>query len=299
MRLTFADSPRSLRRGSIIIGFAASLAITCDPSTTAVADRLALIADVVEVNDGAPAGIQQQFRGQFEPMLKVELSFANRACKLTDDERRTLITKSNAWLNKFIADYAKQGGQPQQGIFFGGGRPQVADARTSIEDGVAKLIKAELPKEKAEIYADECKKRAAFSQKMAVENLVVRIDKELILSPEQRAKLTRSLSEHWDKSWAPQLEMFIHGMDIWPNVPDQWIRPHLTAAQQVAWGRLNKQSGHMFFGGFGMDGQVIDDIDLKEGQENAKDAEKQSAAAVGVAPAPRVQVIEVAPDLAN
>jgi hypothetical protein len=130
-----------------------------------------------------------------------------------------------------------------------------------------------LPKEQAALYAEESKKRAEFVKGTFVTNLVTRIDNELILNPEQNDKITKSLSEHWDKSWQPQLEMFVHGMDMWPNVPDQWIRPHLSATQQIAWGRVNKQHGNMFFGGFPADGQVIDDIDLKEGQvEPAADA---------------------------
>lgn len=262
----------------------------CSLQQLASADRLVLVADApangVVVDNGAVDAIQQQFRMQFEPMLKVELSFANRACKLSEEQRRKLISKSNAWLDKFIRDYAKQGGQPQMvGAFIAGGRQQVADPRESIQAGVEKIVKTELPKEQADIYVEESKKRAEFARKVAVDNLVTRIDKELILSPEQREKLTLSLTEHWDKNWAPQLEMFMHGMDMWPNVPDQWIRPHLTAAQHVAWGRLNKNHGHVFFGGMGVEGQVIDDIDLKDGQEKPKDAAKEKqAAAVSVAP---------------
>jgi hypothetical protein len=148
----------------------------------------------------------------------------------------------------------------------------VKDPRGSVEAGVARLVKSELHAAKAARYEEECRKRAEFEQQVAIENLVAQIDAELKLSPEQREKLTESLTKHWDKSWAPQIEMFVHGMNLWPNVPDQWIRPHLTAAQQLAWGRLNKHSGQTFFGGnpFG-GGQVIDDIDLTEGIQKASE----------------------------
>jgi hypothetical protein len=252
-------------------------------------------ADVVVLNNGPAAGVEQQFRAQFEPLLKVELSFANRVCKLSDDQRRNLIGKCNAWLTKFIRDYAKQGGQPMvQGAWFGGGRPQLADPRESVQKGVAKIIKAELPKEQTAVYVEETKKRADFSQQVSVDNLVARIDNELILSPEQREKISKSLFDHWDKAWAPQLEMFMHGMDMWPNVPDQWIRPHLTATQQVAWGRLHKQHGNVFFGGMGNEGQVIDDIDLKEA-----DDEKADGRTTDVGGDKRASAISVAPRAAN
>jgi hypothetical protein len=220
--------------------------------------------------------------------LKVELSFANRVCKLSDEQRRKLIVKSVVWLEEFAADYAKKGGQPQQGLWINGfNASNSADPRASIEAGVKKIVEADLPKRQQSLYAKECRKREAFHRKVSVDNLVARIDKELQLAPEQREKLTESLTTHWDKNWAPQLEMFMHGSDYWPNVPDQWIRPHLTAAQQLAWSRLNKQPGHVVFGVqfFGGDGEVIDDIDLNEGKDKAAEVDEKQVGAA--APVPR------------
>ena len=53
----------------------------------------------------------------------------------------------------------------------------VADPRESIQAGVTKLVNAELPKEQAELYDEECRKRTEFEQKVAVDNLVAKIDK--------------------------------------------------------------------------------------------------------------------------
>jgi hypothetical protein len=260
-------------------------------SAIEIVEQADVVADAVIVEGPAAGPMAQQFRAQFEPMLKVELSFVNRVSKLSDEERKNLITKGNAWLKKFIADYAKQGGQPQaMGVWMANGRRQVNDPRESIQAGVAKLVKAELPKEKAKKYAEEGKKRAEFNKRAFVDNLVMRIDNELILSPEQRDKIAKSLTEQWDKNWQSQLDMFVHGMDMWPAVPDQWIRPHLSPVQQIAWGRLNKQQGHAFFGGFAHQGQVIDDIDLKEGQAADK-AENEAAA--GDQPAPAVFAVPI------
>jgi hypothetical protein len=250
---------------------------------------VAAVADAVVLEGNPEAGpLENQFRAQFEPLLKVELSFANRVCKLKGDQRRNLIAKSKVWLDQFLADYAKQGNQPQMVGWFGGMR-QTNDPRDSIRAGVAKLVKAELPAEQAAMYSEECKKRVEFHKKTYVDNLVTRIDHELILAPEQSEKITRSLTEHWDKNWQAQLEMFIQGVNMWPAVPDQWIRPHLTAVQQIAWGRLNKQHGNMVFGGIPIEGQVIDDIDLDVGQKEDDETAvvgEQPAAAVLAAPIP-------------
>ncbi len=289
MRFTFSNPVRFIAASAALL--ASGIANDCAVTLPLQAAEL-VVADQVFFNNPAGGAIEQQLRAQFEPILKVELSFANRVCSLTDSERRKLIGSSNKWLDSYIKDYAQQGGQVQpQGVWFGGGPvQQPADPRQSIINGVGELVKKELPKEKTELYADECKKRTDFVQRMAVAGLVTRIDKELILSGDQRDKLTKSLEEHWDKSWTPQMEMIMHGMEMWPAVPDKWIIPHLSAAQQAAWSRITKQSGNMFFGGIGIaGGEVIDDIDLKEGQDennadvadaDAADAKKADAAIV-------------------
>jgi hypothetical protein len=230
----------------------------------------------------------QQFKAQFEPQLKVELSFINRVCKLNEAERRKLITKSKTWLESFIRDFAARGGQPNvEGMWFGGG-PQPPDPRASFDAGLQQLVAAELSKEHAKLYADECKSRAAFEKDVAVDNLVTKIDGELMLSRNQREELRDSLAKNWQDSWAPKIEFFMMGADMWPNVPDQFIRPHLTPAQVTAWSRLNKQSGNMFWGGnLAMQNQVIEDIDLDEGEEKpAEEEPKDVAGPYQVAPAP-------------
>lgn len=281
MQTIYGNIGGRIRRNSVSIalGVGQLLLILSTPTRAdeMFADVSDVVAEPVPVADFVADPQQQQFRAQFEPMLKVELSFANRVCKLTDEERRTLISKSNTWLDEYARDFAKRGGQFQNGqVWFRngvrGGRAN-QDPRESIQAGVKKLVEAHLPKEKSALYEDEFRKRSEFQQKAAVQNLVAQMDLELLLSPKQRERLTESLSSNWHKNWAPQAEMFIHTTNAWPNVPDQHVRPILTPAQQAVWDRLNKVSGQMFFGNaFGMEGQVIDDIDLKEREESKPDA---------------------------
>jgi hypothetical protein len=222
-----------------------------------------------------PDAQMQQFRAQFEPMLKVELSFINRVCKPSDAERQALIAKSNTWLETLIREYAKKGGQPNvEGAWFGGRMANAPNPREMLEEGIKKVVEESLSEDQVKLFSDESSKRKEFEKQTALDNLISKIDGELMLTPEQRDKLTESLGDHWQNSWAPQLEYFTFGVDMLPSVPDQWIRPHLTAAQLVVWSRLNKQSGQMFFGGnfFGMQGNVIEDIDLNEGQEKQPDS---------------------------
>ncbi len=244
------------------VGGVISLSLVAILASVSLADALVFAADAA----GPQQGLVQQFRAQYEPALKVELSFVNRVCKLNDEQRRLVIAKSVEWLDEHVKKVAKAGGQPQPvGVWLGGNQSQAENPRDVVQKNMDRIVKKELPKEAAEIYAKESKEREEFLKRTAVDNLVAKIDKELILTPEQQKKISDALYEHYDPSWA-QLEMFMHGMDMWPSVPDQWVRPYLTVAQKLAWGRISKNAHHVFFGGMGVEGQAIDDIDLDEGK---------------------------------
>jgi hypothetical protein len=218
--------------------------------------------------------IEQQMRAQLEPMLKAELSFANRAAELNDDERRTLIAGSKKWFEEFIGPFVEKQDPNQRqmmlqagnGIWFGGQAPSRDDPRKSIQTGVAKLVSDTLPKEKRDKYKEECRKREEFVRLATVDNLVTRIDEKVILSADQRKKVTDALIKHWDENSAPQLEAFAISATIWPGIPDQWVLPELTESQQAVLSRINRTSGRVFIGGmgFGMGGEVIDDIEFDD-----------------------------------
>ena len=233
----------------------------------------------------AANALEQQMRKQLEPTLKAELSFAVRAAALDANERRSLIAAGKTWFDKYIADAAKnqdpnrqqmlmQGGQA---IWFGGRGPQTTNPRNEIRKGLAKIAASSFSKEKAEAYAGECRKRDDFYRQVSVENLIVRIDDKVILSPEQRKVISDSLTTHWDQIDKPQIEAFAISASMWPGVPNDRVLPALTAAQQAVLKRLNSVTGRVFFGNgmFGEQGAVLDDIDLNE---PAGDTEKSGPA---------------------
>ncbi len=110
-----------------------------------------------------PQPMVDQIRRQLEPMLKVELSFVNRAAKLNDDERQALVAASLKWFDTFAADFVKKQDPNEQqmwlqgmrGIRIGGER-STADPRGSIENGVAQVVTTTLSKEKVAAYEIEC-----------------------------------------------------------------------------------------------------------------------------------------------
>jgi hypothetical protein len=226
--------------------------------------------------------LEPQIRARLEPMLKVELSFANRAAGLNDDERRRLVAASKKWLDDFVIDFTKNLDPNQRQMWLQnmrvvGGQVADEDPRVSIQHGVAEIVAATLPEEKIVAYETEAGKRSAFFRDVIVQNLVDMIDAKVVLSPDQRQKIIASLNNHWDSSWAPQLEIFALGNDMSPNLPDQWILPELTPAQRGALSALNRTSGQIFVGNavFGAEAREIDDIDLNDVPPPSADTKKE------------------------
>lgn len=271
------------------------VAATVSLATTFASPILAVevVADALIVEGqaiGAAGNIDQQLRAQFEPVVKVELSFAIRACKLEGEERKKLIDAGDEWLEQFAKDFQKQqlhrgAGQNvfRNGFQIRGG----SDPRWRIRKGIAETVKTVVTPEQLAIYQQECSHRETAYQEGIAATLVVRMDEKLALSAEQRQKLAASFTEQWDDRWAPPLEMFMYNNEMWPPIPDKVVSPHLTPAQWEIWTRIAKQAQQVNFGWGGENGQVIDDVEFERAAADEPVAEQavEDAFQLRVAPA--------------
>jgi hypothetical protein len=238
------------------------------PADDILAVDVARLADAIAVDQNPLAA---QIRRQLEPMLKVELSFVNRAAQLNDDQRRALVVASLKWFDQFVADFVKQRDpnerlmwmQGMRGVMIGGNQP-ASDPREMIQRGVAEVVANTLPKERVAAYEGECARRKQFYREVAVANLVERVDEQLRLSSHQRLDVTEALLDGWEKGAVSQLEIFILGADGLPASAEKWIRPELSESQRRLLSRRNTlNSQEIFFGQVdGAPDEVIDDIDL-------------------------------------
>ena len=262
----------------------ASISISRATAMEVVADAV-MLEGPVAVEAG---NIDQQLRAQFEPIVKVELSFAIRACKLEGEQRQKLIAAGGKWLDQFIDGTNKQQPNQPRVLNFQWPGAQVegaSDPRGEIGKGIAEVTKSVLTPEQVAVYEQESKQRENAYREAIAATLVVRMDEKLALSAQQRQKLTESFTQEWDAKWAPPLEIFMYNNDIWPAIPDKVVSPHLTPAQWEIWTRLTKNSQNMHFGGWGLgeNGQVIDDVEF---EKPAEPAEPQIEGVFQVVPAP-------------
>ena len=97
---------------------------------------------------------------------------------------------------------------------------------------------------------------------VTIQNLVARLDEELILTGEQRQKLTDSLAKHWQEAWEQSLEMFQYNTNGIPNVPDQNVIPFLNKTQISVWHGIQRNNA-FYWGGFGIGGAMLEnDFDI-------------------------------------
>ena len=149
-----------------------------------------------------------------------------------------------------------------------------------------KAVASTLSAEQTERYQVELTKRSAARKRVALFNLVSKIDKDLLLTTEQRTKVSESLEKNWKSEWGQQLEVFVYGDQFSPILPDDQVVPFLNEKQKVIWKGLPKNANQIWGwlgmgfiqGGVMIDGDVMMiEENVEEKAEEKKDATPQDS----------------------
>jgi hypothetical protein len=221
----------------------------------------------------------QQFIQQFRPIFRVEYYFIRNICDLTPDQRRQLAREGE----RAVKDAARQFAELQQKMMQGGWRPgtQYPDPHKVLEEVLSKSVTGLLSPGQQARFKEELEKRNANRKQVVLDNLVAKLDQDLVLSAEQRGKISECLSSHWDEAWCQSLNMLMNIEHYFPNIPDNLIVPFLTENQQKSWRRIPKNQN--VFWGFSfdvnMENDPLDDPELAEARQEAEAKEKNAEAA--------------------
>ena len=227
------------------------------------AEVRAVLEAAIDVFGGAVVGNQfeQQFLPQFRRILATELRFVRTVCQTTPEQQKSIQAAGEAVLKSTV----KKFGALQQKAGMGQVQQEWPDPRKLISDAIAESVKKTLAAEQVERYEAELAKRVAARKRAALVNLVAKVDRELILTAEQRDQLSKALEADWKDAWAGQLEVFLYGEDFLPVVPDAVLLPVLTDKQKAIW-KATPRTQHMIGGwaGFGMGffGDIGIDVDV-------------------------------------
>jgi hypothetical protein len=235
----------------------------------AVRIRPALVAPAAVLDAQAA-----QFAQQFRPLARGEYYFIKNVCEPTGEQRKQLAEVSE----QATRGAARKFVEVQQKMMRGGWTPGMTypDPRKLVEDEVIKSI-GFLSKTQLERYQRERDLRAASRKEVFIDNLVAKLDADLVLTPQQREKLARSLAANWNDSWGQSLETLSNLDNFFPNVADQVITPLLTEKQKAVWRRVPRnQNVFSVFAGMAMwDPDPLDDPELVEARKAADLKEKK------------------------
>ncbi len=208
-----------------------------------------LVGALAEDADPNVVNLERQYLPQFQPLLKPELAFIRRVCRLNKEQSEQITKAADQRLRVAVREYAIAQNNMRQGR--GRIRAQsMPDPRKLVQQQLTKLVQQKLSAEQANAYQQERDKRDAHRKRAAVLSLVAKLDEELVLTVEQRGKLIESLTTNWQGAWTQSLEILIHNNNQYlPHIPDQHVVPFLNETQKTVWRGAQKQAmGH---GGFG------------------------------------------------
>jgi hypothetical protein len=251
---------------------------TTTTTTTAIRPALAPAA-MMAADDNMKAMVQQmaqQWSSQFRPFLRVEYQFLRTVCEPTKEQRRPIARAGEEALRDGATKFAEWQ-LNRNGMIRIGGSAAGPDVRKIVQEGLAASAKAHLSPEQQERYRREVEARAAEQKRLGVLNLVARLDQFLVLSAEQRDRISASLSSHWDDSWSQGIESSNLVDAYFPMIPDQHVAPFLSPAQKTVWAGAQKAT-HITYGVAGvinagngpLDDEFPDEIPGEEPKPEAK-----------------------------
>jgi len=113
------------------------------------------------------------------------------------------------------------------------GKPTV-DPLTFFSAALTESLKEHVGSEQAEKFSRQLGARSERRKAATVHAIVASLDAEFCLTAAQREKIERSLLERWSDSMGMAVQgMYTNnGVRIFPGLPDECVRPHLTRTQR-------------------------------------------------------------------
>ncbi len=217
-----------------------------------------------------------QYVQQFRPMFRAEYYFIRNTCGLNADQRKQLARMGETAVKAAARSFV----EAQQKMMRGGWRPgtEYPEPRKLIEQELAQVMSPLLSPDQKSRYKAELEKRAASHKQVVIDNLVAKLDSDLVLTADQRTRLVEALSANWKDAWCQSLEMLTNLDSFFPSIPDQVVAPILTDHQREVWRRIPRNSNVFWgfsFGGVIMENDPLDDPELAQAQKEAALQEKQ------------------------
>ncbi|MDA0284388.1 MAG: hypothetical protein O3B86_13640, partial [Planctomycetota bacterium] len=173
---------------------------------------------------------EQQYGRHFDQIVRTELHFIRVVCQPTRQQYESIASDSKSVRTKAVQEFA----MIQQGMQRGQTGSDNSDTRRPVVEGLLVSVKRHLSPEQVADYDREVADRNAARKEVAVLVTAAKLDRKLVLNPEQRTQVTQLLNDNWNESWA-SAPMLMYGGEQFPNLPDPKLMPILTASQKKVW----------------------------------------------------------------
>jgi hypothetical protein len=182
-------------------------------------------------------------RQEYRALLRTELQFCRNACDLTDNQCQQIARRAGPIVEGAADWAAKLELKPaQRGGIWLNTDPAPPNAIKLTRDILLKIMKEHTTLAQQIRYRAELAKRLAHQRLAARDMLIARIDRILILSSDQRAKLSRVLDANWDDEWGAIVNIQHDDGSPFPVIPYRLILPILHPNQQRVWKRCDQQA---------------------------------------------------------
>jgi hypothetical protein len=196
-----------------------------------------------EPGEQALKKILEERRESFRTLMISELHFCRSACGLTEEQSQTIATRAGAAIDEAVANaaglylkIAKRGGIQLAS------EPAPPNPVKLVREILGKLvIEYGSPVQQARYQAED-EKRAAHRRQTAIDALVARLDRMLILSSGQRERLLKMFESNWDAEWGVIISVLEDDDGPLPAIPDRLVVPCLSATQQKVWQKHEKMA---------------------------------------------------------
>lgn len=176
--------------------------------------------------------ILEEDLGEFRTMLKPELLFLRKVCDLSESEFQAMSQSCEASLREVVQQFVAE--QEQQERDQNDGKKPSTEPKPlpqRIRESVSQIAECQLTPEQWARYSTEFQLRSAHQKRVAILNLVARLDHDLHLTTTQREQFVKLLEENWRESWSQSLVAFADESNFMPQLAQNDVRPILSPAQ--------------------------------------------------------------------
>ncbi len=187
------------------------------------------VFDVVDVAAGNADPFDQQVRPILTSVLNSELHFIRKVCQPTPEQFAKIRAAGREQFEKDRKKFVELIKNQNRG------NVEFPDPRTEISNSLVEAVSQHQSPEAAARYRAELEHRKTARQQAAIDNMVMRLDRQLALSPEQSQKLTESMTAQVSPKWTKQMVAFLYSEEYAPLPEGKVVLPFLNDAQKKIW----------------------------------------------------------------